>query len=416
MHLCFVRTFLLSVASLLLVSISFNLAVDPFSTNCWFNIRGFNANKPEQGSRMRLMKTFEVYRGKPAAISMGSSRTNYGLKIANAHWGSDPIYNLGLSGAGVDEIQHFLSHAMAQGRLKKAIIGLDFFMFNADYVQQHVKDFDDSILSYPGDPNPYREGVSMLSIAMSRDTLAASLATFFNNLPGLANDRNLPPSNLPANQRHEILYELADYLDIVYFPKETGRFTFYNQPRGNMFEYVRKIIRFCYQHNIETKFFISPIHAWQLEGIDAAGLWPKFEYWKKNLAAIMEDEATQHNSPAFQLWDFTGYNSVTTEAVPPCNSHEIMEGYLEAAHYKPAVGRLVLERALGQDDEDVPDDFGVLITALNMDNHLEMIRQDRVHWRLNHRSDYDEIRLLAARVFGKKNPTYDFICRKIPSK
>lgn len=416
MHLMFFRTFLLSVTILSLVAISLNLAVDPYSTNCWLAIKGFNANKPEAITRQRLVKTFEVYRGKPVAISMGSSRTAIGLEIPSALWEGDPIYNLGVFGAGVDEIQLFLAHAMAQGRLKKAIIGLDFFMFNADYVSDEgLIGFDDSVLSYPGDPNPLRESTSMLSIAMSRDTVGSSLKIFLNNLFGLTKEKYIPPSNPPINQRHEILQEAKKYLDEIYFPKKTGHFTFHNQSRGNMFEHFRQILRFCYQHNIETQLFISPSHAWQWELIHAAGLWPQFEYWKKRIVAIVE-EATQYSRPPFPLWDFTGYNSVTTEAVPPCGSHETMTGYLDASHYKPALGRLVLKRVLNQDAKDVPDDFGVLITPSNINNQLEMIRRDRAQWRLNHHSDYDEIRLLATRVFGKANSTYNFICRKIPPK
>ena len=400
----------------MLVSIAFNLAVDPFATNRWLNINGFNSNKPDLETRQRLLKTFEVYRAEPSAVFLGSSRTDIGLNIANARWGDDPVYNLGIAGAGVDEVKQFLWHAKAQGRLKKAIIGLDFFMFNADYIHEGLTGFDHSILTYPGDPNPLRELFSMLTIAMSRDTFNASVAISINSLKRDTGTQYLSPKKTSKNHRHDILKHAVNYLNTIYLPYKTGRFTFSNKSRGDMFEHFRQIVRFCYQHNIETRIFISPSHAWQWELIDVAGLWPQFEYWKKTIVAIVEEEATQQSRPPFMLWDFSGYNSVTTEAVPACESHDIMTGYRDSSHYQPAVGRLVLKRLLDQASREVPDDFGVLVSTQNINQHLSLIQRDRERWRSSHPADQDEIRVLARRVFAKESITYDYVCPKTALK
>ena len=415
MHQRFLRTLLLSIISLVLVLVSINLAIDPFATDRWLDITGLNHGKPEAGDHERLVKLFDVYRLKPEAISMGSSRTQFGLYIDGAKWGNTPIYNFGVSGPGIDEVQRLLAHVTAHGKLKKAIIGLDFFMFNADFLQPGVESFNNSALSYPSDLNPFREWTAMLSTAMSLDTLDASWATFQFNQHTQRDMDVLPRTPSPTdpqqyNYRHMFLRQATGYLDGIYFPKSTGRFVFQNAARGSMFEHFRQIVRFSYQHHIDARFFISPSNAWQWEVIDAAGLWPQFEYWKRQLVIILNEEATLSGRPPFPLWDFSGYNSVTTQTVPACGSHEPMSHYFDSSHYKPAVGQLVLDRALSQNTSSVPDDFGVQITPSNIESDLVTIRRDRERWRSAHPADHKEIWQLAARVFSKEKSTYDFLC------
>lgn len=416
MHQRFLRTLLLSVISLILMLISINLAIDPFATNRWLDITGLNHSKPEAGVHERLVKLFDVYRLKPEAITLGSSRTQYGLYIDGARWGNAPIYNFGVSAPGIDEVHRLLAHATAQGKLKEAIIGLDFFMFNADFLLPGMEKFNNSALSYPGDLNPFREWTAMLSTAASLDTLDASWSTFQFNQHIQKNDPDVLPRNpWPTalqhyDSRHMFLRHATDYLDVFYFPKSTGRFVFQNAARGSMFEHFRQIVRFSYQHHIDARFFISPSNAWQWEVIDAAGLWPQFEYWKRQLVIILNEEATFSGRPAFPLWDFSGYNSITSQTVPACGSHEAMSHYFDASHYKPAVGQLVLDRALSQNTSSVPDDFGVQITPSNIESDLVTIRRDRERWRSAHPADHKEIWQLAARVFSKEKSTYDFLC------
>jgi len=43
------------------------------------------------------------------------------------------------------------------------------------------------------------------------------------------------------------------------------------------------------------------------------------------------------------LWDFSGYSSVTTEALPASGSHAEMEFYWDSSHFKDIVGDFVLD-------------------------------------------------------------------------
>ena len=119
----------------------------------------------------------------------------------------------------------------------------------------------------------------------------------------------------------------------------------------------------------EVVLFISPIYAWQIEEVDAAGLMPAFEQWKRDLVAMVE--AFNRTSRIWvRLWDFSGYNSVTTEAVPASGP---MRWYWEPSHYTSAAGNLVLGRVLGQ-PEGVPTDFGVELTPANIETVIAATR------------------------------------------
>ena len=114
------------------------------------------------------------------------------------------------------------------------------------------------------------------------------------------------------------------------------------------------------QHNIEVKVFISPTHATQYEAIHVAGLWPIFEQWKREVTNIVP------------VWDFYGYNSVTTESID-----DRMNNYINNSHYSPVVGELILNSLLLYQNEKVPNDFGVLLTQENIELHLAKICADR---------------------------------------
>ncbi|MEB3342006.1 hypothetical protein [Okeania sp.] len=137
---------------------------------------------------------------------------------------------------------------------------------------------------------------------------------------------------------------------------------------------MKKIVDFCKQKQIKLIVFISPSHATQWEIIKNAGHWSSFEEWKREVVKI---------TPVF---DFSGYNTITTEPI-----HNNMENYTENSHYTPKVGNLILNRILSYKEEELPEDFVILINSKNLESHLEKIRQDREVWVKN---NPDEVNLV----------------------
>jgi hypothetical protein len=57
-----------------------------------------------------------------------------------------------------------------------------------------------------------------------------------------------------------------------------------------------------------------------------------------------------------------------------------MKYYLDSSHYRKETGDLILNRLLSSKENTVPDNFGVLITAENIEAHFAKIRSDREKW------------------------------------
>lgn len=364
------RLYSLLVAAFLLgqsVAVAlFNLAVDPYTTFNSNAILGFNKVKPEQDKQVRLYKAIAITRIQPKIVFIGSSRTEFGLDSSHPVFESyRPGYNLAVTGANMYEAQRYLEHAIAnQPNLNKAIIGLDFFMFNDK--AQNSPDFRESRL----ETNQVIL-IDKINSLFSIDAFIASLSTIKSN----RTETNALGYFYPDGRRVVGYYKKHVYLN------PSNRWIFKAGLRQNRFliggdeseqnyqiseEYLnslKAIVKICETRKIECQFFISPSHVSQWEFIKLSGVWPLFEQWKREIIKITP------------VWDFSGYNSITTEPIGPR-----MQYYLDNSHYLKPVGDLVLNRIFQYRAETVPEDFGVKIDTENIASHLEKIRSDREAW------------------------------------
>ncbi len=131
----FLRGFFFPLKLAIAATVVMNLIVDPFGRYDLVTVRGFNALRTQAGSHPRLSKLAMVCRDKPEAVVIGTSRIGIGIDPRHPGWGAvaGHVYNLGMPGMGLQEAALTLQHAVyASGRLRLAIVGLDFLMFNAN--------------------------------------------------------------------------------------------------------------------------------------------------------------------------------------------------------------------------------------------------------------------------------------------
>ena len=89
----------------------FVLIVDPLGMSRIIVIPGFNANKIERSPYERIFKVYDVSRIRPKVVCIGTSRCQYGLEMNNSIFGNFKVYNLGISGANITELNAcFLNH------------------------------------------------------------------------------------------------------------------------------------------------------------------------------------------------------------------------------------------------------------------------------------------------------------------
>ena len=331
----------------------FNIIIDPYDVFNTPNFLGINHSKPRKDNSDRLFKATDVIRIKPVTVFMGSSRTKRAIDPNDpALKNNQPAYNLALTKGNFYELRRYLEHAIAnQKELDLVVIGLDLFMFNS--LMGTRQSFSEQRLE-----KKYLLLEDLINITFSLDALFASQETVIDS------NKNLP-NNIFDGENGFIPYLNVD-------PKKTkSRFekimgNYYvgyhitYQLSTQLLDEFKKVVDLCQQNQIKLISYISPAHATQWEIIKSSGQWSTFEEWKPKVVEISD------------VFDFSGYNSITSEPI-----QNEMENYTENSHYTPKVGNLILNRLLSYQEEEVPEDFGILINSENIESHLAKIRQDR---------------------------------------
>lgn len=397
----FLIVYALSAALLTALLGAVNYAVDPYAMNG--RVKAF-AGKPELETHARIAKAFEILRRRPRELILGTSRAEFGLTTEGPGWRAPAAkrMNAAIAGATFYESTRFFEQALTTGELERAVIGLDFFAFNA--YQRTPKSLNEDVFITGN--SAWSHVTLALPFYLSADTLRSSLKTVRAawtpapagaTAPGDAGDFAFDAGLQGRGQRALFTNSEGYFLKYAYFPHPHGKFALRAPGMPSQLDDFERLLGLARKHNVRLALFISPVHARQLETIRAAGLWAEFENWKRALtAAVAADAAENPGAPRVELWDFSGFGSVQSEPVPPAgDTHTRMRGYRESSHYAKATGALVLAKVL-RGSPDVPADFGVRLDAARLEAHLAHLRLERSRWAAAHPDDVQEIAGLAA--------------------
>ena len=161
------------------------------------------------------------------------------------------------------------------------------------------------------------------------------------------------------------------------------QYCFTNAETGmTTFDPFRFMIRRAYAEGTDLRLFITPLHAAVHLALNALGLEERYAFWLKELVRINEEEAATAARPPFPLWDFSTANAITTEPIPEADDRTPMRWFWEVSHYRKQTGDLILDRLFGVNDpaRPVPADFGVRLTAANIDAHLARSKAAFANW------------------------------------
>ncbi len=173
------------------------------------------------------------------------------------------------------------------------------------------------------------------------------------------------------------------------------------------------MLDFARASDLDLRLFINPVHARLILAVREGGLWPQYEEWKRALVQAVAEEAVASGKPPFQLWDFSGFNSVTSEHIPDRGDFKtIMRGYWESSHYKSETGDLLLSKMLGNSEagNSVPSDFGQLLTPENIESWIVETRNKMRAYALREPFEADLIKTITEQALtgtGGANCGYD---------
>jgi hypothetical protein len=389
----------------------FNAAIDPYQLFHTPAITGLNEKKTDIFYQLAVTKPYHFYTGDNANLVLGSSRAGRAIDPSHPLLSERGFYNYATPG-GTPEYDYLkLRSTIASRPVKHVYYFIDFFSFNTYYelpssvteafrrrtaygtvrfMQQAVEDLSASLLSYYATRDSVR--------TMRKQSAAESGAIPFTTL--LPNGRwDLSFAN--DRQSEQAFTQMENgYLRQNWFLPANGRFSLHETPStpNRSFSYFKATLEMAREHNLDMTIVILPVHARLLENLDNVGLWPNFEYWKRQLVTINEQIATAQNSKPFPLWDFNGYSEVSTE---PVNDETLPHWFYDSAHPHVNTGNRILDIVSGQR----VDDFGKQLTLSNVDDWLALQRSNRESYRAANASLADDIQRRVAK-FRKRNQRY----------
>jgi hypothetical protein len=338
----------------LLLAAGVNLVVDPLGMFFVADLPGVNRYKPEILNYWRTSLGLRARLLRPEVVILGSSRALVGINPADPAFRGRKVFNMGMPGATLCDIRDAFEIALAGGRLKQAVIGLDFFSANAARIG--------SDCGLPEEKyHPWRLLVQTL---FSSDTLNASLKTVTKQ------SRVDPAIWQPAPDGHALLdpgftakkggvrlmfAEMEGIYARDYFlPPPACAFLTRRADTGASLDYLRQLLAVAHARKVEVRLFFSPEHARMLGVMDAAGLMPAFEEWMRGVLQANQETAAAAGEPAFPI--STHFEPAWVgEALPPAGQTATgMQWFLDGSHYTPAAGRAIIARVMGMPaDPDV---------------------------------------------------------------
>lgn len=388
----FIKAIFFTIIFILTLTGLTNFIVDPFDSFQIINIDGLNTNKPALYTNNSVAKARNVNKLKPVSLVLGNSRSEVGINPDSDLWrgAGYPRFNLSLASGDIADALTFLKFANTIQPVKHVILTADFLMFKADRVTTKNRETKrkDRLNQFYEDEGPT---VSWFYSLFSLDALKASLHTlgiqdstreYRYTRNGMRSYRILEFEQQRSG--HHRMFEQSEkyFKNEKFYEKiDNDHYLFSAKTRtAPGLDAFQELLEMCNKNNIELVIFISPVHARQLNLIKQYKNWEEFENWKRTLVDIMHN-ANQNRAPDQQiaLWDFSGYNAITTEMVPVTGDNKTkMKWYWESSHYKEITGDIILKRMFNHPlPAPVADDFGVRLTKENIESHINRINSKR---------------------------------------
>jgi len=331
-----------AVIVLFLLPIPLNIVVDPFKifggelTPCF-------VRHADGATFQRMSIVHEAERADPELVVVGSSRVAHLDVELIEELSGLPSYVFSVAGANFYEIRRHFEHYVARKPIKKALVGLDYFMFNPR--RRPLAGFDE--LRLQGGPPPWKDlavaATHHKALLASAGVLRACFQDWSSGAATESRHDTIPVARAEEGERLDGAIAYATNADMY----ATDTYRDFGRIAAQLDD-LRLMIEIAAREGIELQFFLNPVYYKHWYFIYALGLGASFERWVEEVVRLVP------------VWAFIGKNSVTTER----------ERFSDTSHYDPVAGRLMLRRMLDDDAEGVPDDFGILLTPDNVEETL----------------------------------------------
>lgn len=370
-------------AALVATSIAFCVYVDPYRMYGTDRI----PNKPQIYAQAALAKAYMLERVRPDTLILGNEAVEMGLDPANQDWPDVPKPAFNAAGADVDVFMawRLLQHDIAVKPPQFVILGLDFLDFvkaNTEHGVEPKRDGEARLLvGRDGKPNDSRSvqlWVDFFATTLSRQAIADSIKTFrlrntssaptmseFGFNPSRGYETVLHASGAEAVFSHNDASYRAQY-------RASLLSYFYSPSRNPQFRALANIVKLAKENDIRLILYIPPYHSRYLEIVHETGFWAGFEGWKRALVRTVDDAAGNRRDLVL-LYDFSGYDDISGERVPPPGDTQAeMRWYRDSTHYTPALGSLMIASMMAGSPV-----LGQELNDATLESDLARVRRDR---------------------------------------
>ena len=401
------RTFLRTWVAVFVVFIVIlglaNLLVDPYLVFGMNRVSEFNLRKPAVETQERLMKAYDVLRAEPKTVTLGNSRIDWGVDAADPAWPARdrPVYTLALAGSPLYESHRYLQHLLAHHHVTLVVQGVDFDGFLDPNMRRSLGAEAESrlMIRVDGSVNTgrvWQHARDVLHAVFSLDALTDSTSTLLANLSSESPDM-APSGNWVSALNLRRAAPGGYFRDTLIDMWFTSSYEPASKINQQMVAEVQAIINLCQSNETDLVLVINPLHADALELLDLAGHWQAFEEWKREMTALTA-KYKRSGSGHVVLWDFTDYDSYSTESFPTATGNGALHWFFDPQHASKALGDAVIKRISGSGNAR----FGELLETETIETHLVNIRERREIYRTSHPADVRRIRALYNFVVGSK--------------
>lgn len=352
-HSSFNATLLKTFLGSSLVLALFNVLADPFAVMGMPRVKAWNYTKPDLGNHIRLYKAVDLAKKDIKTLIIGASRVEEGIDPNQDNLAAyQPAYNMAMAGATLYEQSRYLEHAIAtQPNLETVFLGIDLWLLYSE-LPAFRPGFDESRIG--------RQGLSTeewLKINFSFATAESSFKLVKENRQNPQGEIDYSPSGLRTNANADVPF--THWLQFVVNRNAESL-------SEEAFASLQTMLELCADHDIELIVFTTPAHASHVEALHVSGNGHLVEKIKRRLASMTS------------FYDFYGYSSLT---YGPLEETDI---YRDSSHFQLPVGELMVARMLENTRANVPDDFGLWVSAITVEERLSQQREARSAWLLDH--------------------------------
>ena len=310
-----------------------------------------------------LERAQKAEQGEYEIIVIGSSRANAYTPYFEKDF---KTLNLAAGGAKPYEMKRRLEHALKYSKPNKIVVDLGFFSFN-----QYWPGSETYSEYFFTTPETRSDGLHRLKrfafYSLDYRNLFTNLGRF-DQLQNNPDDAEEKEESLVPNK--EAFFQTEEFfMRNGYNPTPYKQYKYSSDIFDNE---LRAILEMGYANNIELILITSPVNARLLQILDVMEMWPHLEHWKKQLVALNEGVAEEHNKTPFLLHDAMIFTPSTMVSI-----EDSVKLYTENSHFTPYLASKILE-AIKLEGGKRAGHY-VSISSQNIDRHLDTqrIKKDR---------------------------------------